>query len=162
MSTNKVSRRNKGLSTVVDELSRRGYKAVLQGQANPPVDIICYDPQKTKSVNLIVRTYNPAKKSCIVGLKAEKFFGDNFFWILAGIPLCDSSDHTEFYIIPNRVMAENVPKFHRLWLETPGRFGRIHQDNNVRIVLLSPNNSPYYWDVSSYRNNWDFIREKFN
>jgi len=159
MNSKKNSRRIKSLSAVVNELTLRGFIAIPQGRKTPNTDIIVYNPQKTKSLNLIVRTYNPEKPSCIVGPKAAHYFGENFFWILAGIPLSDSSNNPEYYIIPNRVMAENEPKYHRLWLDTPGRSGHIHKDTNMRVVLLVPNNSPFYWDVSPYFNNWNLIAE---
>lgn len=160
MNTRKISRHQKSLSAVVNELTRRGLIAIPQGRETPNTDIICYNPQKTKSVSLKVRTYNPEKSSCIVGPKAAEFFGDNFFWVLAGVPLRDSSEHLEYYIIPNKVMAENEPKFHRKWLETPGRSGRAHRDTQLRVVLLAPKDSPYYWDVLPYFDNWELIVEK--
>ena len=159
MNSRKNSRHNKSLSVVVNELTIRGLIAILQGRETPNIDIIVYNPQKTKSLNLIVRTYNPEKTSCIVGPKAAHYFGENFFWILAGIPLRDSSNYPEYYIIPNGVMAENESKYHRLWLDTPGRYGHIHKDTNIRVVLLAPDNSPFYWTVSPYFNNWDLIAE---
>lgn len=159
MSTDKISRRKTGLSAVQTQLFRRGYLAVLQGRNTPNTDIICSNRQKTKSVNIIVRTFNPERRTCIIGPKAAQFFGDNYFWILSGIPLRDSSDEPEFFIIPNRVMAENEPKYYQKWLDTPGEKGQPHADNSARVILLPPTRSPDEWDISFYLDKWVLIDE---
>ena len=45
-------------------------------------------------------------------MKAEKVFGDNFFWVLGGIPKPNTEDSFEYYVIPSAVMAENVSEAH--------------------------------------------------
>ena len=67
-----------------------------------------------------------------------KNVGPTFFWILGGIPLPNSDKPFEYYIIPSEAMALNVTKAHELWLATPGRQGRAHRDNTMRIVNLPP------------------------
>lgn len=160
MAGNSITRGNASQFFVAGELCRRGYSAVVTLGNTPNTDVLCSNLEGTRFVHIQVKTYVPGNGSCNVGVKAEKFFGDNFFWVLAGIPLPTINTFFEYYVIPNQIMAENEPKYHHLWLETPSRNGRAHQDNPVRVVLLPPSKSPFYWDISPYLNRWDLIEEK--
>ena len=91
-----------------------------------------------------------------------KNVGTTFFWVLGGIPLAGSDKPFEYYIIPSEVMAQNVAKAHNLWLSTPGKKGQAHKDNKVRTVHLPPHKSFSGWDISSYRDRWDFIEAVLN
>jgi hypothetical protein len=162
MKVNRFTRGNASRFFVAGELSRRGYPAVVTSGKSPNTHVLCSNAEGTKTVHILVRTYVPGSSSCAVGVKAEQFSGDNYFWILAGIPYPGGPGDFEYYVIPNRVMAENEPKYHRRWLETPGRNDRAHQDTNMRVVLLPPSTSPYYWDISQYRNNWGIIEDKLS
>jgi hypothetical protein len=93
-------------------------------------------------------------------MKAERCYGDNFFWVLGGIPAPDSEDLFEYFIIPSAVMAKNVAEAHQKWIETPGKDGKAHQDSMVRTVTLPPRTGFNDWDVSEYRNRWNLIEEK--
>ena len=95
-------------------------------------------------------------------MKAEKDFGENFFWVLGGIPKPNTNDQFEYYIIPASVMARNVVEAHLRWLRTPGVKGQAHKDSKVRTVHLPPRKSFSGWDVSEYLNRWDLIEEKLN
>lgn len=155
-----MMRANASRFFVAGELSRRGFSALVTTGRTSKAHVLCSNVDGTKTVHIQVRTYEPGYGSCMVGTKAGDFLGDNYFWVLAGIPNPGEPGEFEYYIIPNRVMAENEPKYHRLWLETPGRNGLAHNDNATRVVLLPPSTSPYYWDISQYHNNWDLIAEK--
>ncbi|HHX08848.1 MAG TPA: aspartate ammonia-lyase [Chloroflexi bacterium] len=157
-----ITRGNASQFFVAGELCRRGFSAVVTLGNTPNTDILCSNLEGTKFVHIQVKTYVPGIRTCSVGVKAEKFFGDNFFWVLGGIPLPESDRNFEYYIIPSRVMAENVKQRHSDWLKRPGRRGQPHNDNPVRGLLLPPRKSPYHWDISPYLNRWDLIEEKLN
>lgn len=145
---------------VVGELCRRGYSAVVTLGNTPNTDILCTNIDGTKLVNIQVKTYVPGNRTCSVGARAEKYYGENFFWVLGGIPYPDSDKGFEYYIIPSLVMAENVTQQHSAWLQRLGKKGQAHNDNKVRGVLLPPRQSPYDWDISPYLNRWDLIEDK--
>ena len=70
----------------------------------------------TKFVHIQVKTYVPGSWTCSVGRNLEKFYGENFFWILGGgIPKWGSDDPFEYYIIPSAVMAKNVKEKSDHW-----------------------------------------------
>ena len=107
-----------------------------------------------------VKTFLPATRTCSVGLKAERPFGPSFFWVLAGIPLPNSTAPFEYFIIPAADMARNVSIFHKRWLAAPGKHGRQHKDSSVRAVNVPPNNYAHLWNIEKYRDQWNLIAEQ--
>jgi len=55
-------------------------------------------------------------------------------------------------------MAREISKNHRAWLQSLGKKGQKHNDNNIRIVTLPPYKTD--WDISEYENRWDLIDQK--
>ena len=156
----KSTRGNASQFFVAGELCRRGYCAVVTLGNTPNTDILCSNVQGTKFVHIQVKTFVPGNRTCSVGLKAEKDFGESFFWVLGGIPSPSSDRAFEYYVIPASVMARNVTDAHQLWLGTPGKGGRPHNDSTVRTIGLPPFKSFSGFDVSEYLNRWDFIESK--
>jgi hypothetical protein len=89
--------------------------------------------------------------------KTKRDLGVNFFWGLGGIPLPESSEPFEYYIIPSSEMALNVKAAQEKWLATPAKNGETHKDSKVRTVSLPPFTSYTGWDISQYLNRWDLI-----
>jgi len=155
--TNKTTRGNASQFFIAGELCRRGYSAVVTLGNTPNVDILCSNTAGTRFAHIQVKTFVPGGRTCSVGVKATKVYGDSFFWVLGGIPLVGSERDFEYYIIPSRDMALNVTKSHDTWLATPGKNGQPHKDNSIRTVHLPPRTSPCGWDITEYRARWDLI-----
>ena len=132
----------------------------LSGTAN--TDILCSNVEGTKFVHVQVKTYLPGNKTCSIGQKAEKSYGDNFFWVLGGIPDPSQTAEFEFYVIPASVMSKETQEMHHRWLNTPGKDGRPHKDTSVRTTFIPPASNQYSWDISSYKNAWHLIAEKLS
>ncbi len=145
------------MNLVSTELSQRGYEVKINPKDIPDADILCFNKERTQFAKLIVKTFKPGDKSCVVGVRSEKYYANDYFWVLAGVPMPGIEEEPEYYIIPNNVMVENAQKYHRLWVETPGKHGQPHKDTVVRVVLLPPSTSPFYWDVEKYLGKWEFI-----
>src|ERR1700722_3066484 len=145
---------------VAGELCRRGWLAVVTLGNTPNTDILVSNKAGTHFVHIQVKTSVPGNKTCSVGLKAEKIFGESFFWVLGGIPTPESKRAFEYYVIPTKVMADNVASAHQLWLKAPGKNDRIRQDSSVRTVHLPLGKSFSGWDISEYRDRWDLIGAK--
>ncbi len=94
-----------------------------------------------------------------MGLKAEKYFGENFIWVLGGIPTPNSDVPFEYYIIPSKEMSKNIAISHKVWMETPGAKGQPHNDNTMRTVRLPPKTDIAGWSVEQFKNRWDLIEE---
>src|SRR5437016_5675056 len=158
----KSSRGNASQFFIAGELCRRGYSAVVTLGNTPNVDILCSNQKGTRFAHIQVKTFVPGKKTCSVGIKAMKNVGSTFFWVLGGIPTPESNRPFEYYIIPSKIMADNVSKAHEVWLSTPGKKGQSHKENPVRIVHLPPHKSVSGWDISIYRDRWDLIEKVLN
>ena len=161
-SKDKSFRGNASQFFVAGELCRRGYAAVVTLGNTPNTDILCSNREGTKFVHIQVKTFVPGSKSCSVGLKAEKNFGPRFFWIIAGIPLPDTTDPFRYYIVPSDQMALNVKSCHQKWLSEPGKKGQSHNDSKVRAVGVCETSSPIFWNISEYLNRWDLIEEQLD
>ena len=111
--SDKSTRGNASQFFVAGELCRRGYSAVVTLGNTPNTDILCSNIQGTRFVHIQVKTFIPGRRTCSVGLKAERNFGDNFFWVLGGIPEPKSQRTFEYYVIPAAAMAENVTRGHQ-------------------------------------------------
>ena len=157
----KTSRGNASQFFVAGELCRRGYSAVVTLGNTPNTDILCSNVAGTKFVHIQVKTFVPGRRTCSVGMKSEKYFGPNFFWVLGGIPEPNTDSNFEYFIIPSAIMAKKVAEANRLWLKTPGVKGQKHKTNSVRTVYLPPYKSAYSdLNLNKYRNRWDLIEKK--
>ena len=160
MTHDKSTRGNASQFFVAGELCRRGYAAVVTMGNTPNTDVLCSNIAGKKFVHIQVKTFVPGNKTCSVGQKAENDFGENFFWVLGGIPAPDSEKPFEYYIIPAAEMAMNVSKIHQKWLATPGKGGRQHQDSKLRAVNVSAKSHEFFWSVAEYKNRWDLITKQ--
>src|SRR4051794_19786376 len=157
MAHDKSHRGNASQFYVAGELCRRGYAAVVTLGNTPNTDVLCSNRAGTRFVHIQVKTFVPGTKTCSVGLKAERQFGESFFWILAGIPEPGSSLPFRYYVIPCSDMAANVSSYHRRWLLEPGKMGQQRNDNKVRAVAVAPGAAPYFWSVAAYEDQWQLI-----
>ena len=91
---NKNARGSSAQFFVAGELCRRDLVAVVTMGNTPNTDVLCSNVEGTKFVHIQVKTFPPGNQKVTVGMKAEKDFGKNFIWVLAGIPL--KEDKSEF------------------------------------------------------------------
>ena len=153
----KSARGNAGQFFVAGELCRRGYAAVVTLGSTPNTDILCSKRSGTRFAHIQVKTFVPGRKTCSVGRKAERTFGSNFFWVLAGIPEPSSTSLFEYFIVPSADMADNVRAFHKRWLGALGAKGQQRRDSSVRAVCVPPHSHRDFWTVERYRDRWDYI-----
>ncbi len=156
----KSSRGNASQFFVAGELCRRGWLAVVTMGNSPNTDILCSNKAGTRFVHIQVKTFMPGNRNWSVGQKAERGFGENFFWVLGGIPGPSSTKAFEYYVIPSNDMAEAISHEHDLWIKTPGRKNQAHKDNAMRVVAIPPAKAFGGWDISPYQDRWDLIGER--
>ena len=143
-------------------LCSRGYAAVLTMGNCPNTDILCSNEEGTKFVHIQVKTFRPDDGDCSVGKKAEKEYGNNFFWVLAGIPTMKLKQDFSYYIIPSSVMARNVKESHEIWFNAPGKKGQHHAETSFCSVQIPPRKNENGWNIERYLNRWDLIEEKLD
>lgn len=163
---NKNHRANASQFFVAGELCRRKLVAVVTMGNCPNTDILCSNKEGTKFMHIQVKTFRPGDKTCSVGLKSMKNYGDNFFWVLGGIPQSANQELTEqyknfkYFIISAKEMSKNVSESYKIWLKTPGRNGRIHKENKMITISLPPRKNINGWQLDNYLNRWDLIEKK--
>ena len=162
MGENKNARGSSAQFFVAGELCRRNLVAVVTMGNTPNTDILCSNTEGTKFVHIQVKTYVPGNKTVTVGQKAEKDFGKNFIWVLAGIPKPESDKDFEFYIVPSDAVAKNVKQSHQMWLNGEGEVksrGKVRKDSNMRCINIPPSLSNNGWSIEEYKNRWDIIEK---
>lgn len=144
---------------VAGELCRRELVAVITLGNCPNTDILASNASGTRFCHVQVKTFVPGNRTVSVGMKAEKDYGSHFFWVLAGIPLPDSS------------MASSFSSCHRQkWRaqsETAFNFGHLARvlKGSSEILLLTkyahyispPRAEKNGWSLVPYRNDWQRI-----
>ena len=144
---------------VAGELCRRGFVAVVTLGNCPNTDILCSDVEGKSFVHIQVKTFVPGNQTCSVGMKAEKDYGNRFFWVLGGIPTPDMDKTIEYYVIPSSIMSKNIRAEFQDWVRSPGKRKSHDSNNQVRTVHLPPfKNKRHEW-ISEYKNRWDLVEE---
>jgi len=143
--------------SVAAELCLRNVVAVITMGNCPNTDILCSDIDGKKFVHIQVKTFVPGNATCSLGEKAEINYGDNFFWVLAGIQPAECKDPSRYYIIPSPVMAAEIARNHQTWLKTPGKNGKVHNETTFRGIELPPRKNHTGWSIEKYKNAWDLI-----
>lgn len=145
---------------VAGEICRHGFVAVPTLGNCPNTDVLCSNAEGTKFVHVQVKTFRPGDKTCMVGFKAEKSYGPNFFWVLGGIPEPDRIKDFEYYIIPAAIMSQQIRESHRIWSNTPGKKGQKHNhETTARALVLPPGKNHNGWKIDEYKNRWDLIEQ---
>ncbi len=144
---------------VAGELCRRELVAVVTMGNTPNTDILCSNSEGTKFVHIQVKTYVPGNSKVTVGIKAEKNYGKNFIWVLAGIPKPNTNKEFEYYVIPSSEVSKKVSKAHAMWLADEGRNGHVRQNTDIRTIHIPPRLSYSGWNIEKYKNKWNIIED---
>jgi hypothetical protein len=141
-----------GAHFVAAELCQRGIIATVTSRNTEGIDILASNQQGSKSVSIQVKTSGPElrksySRSWILNNKAEKNFSDNLFYVFVDLKL--GNEKPDCYVVPSKEVANYVTKSHSEWLKTPGRNGKKHNDNNMRLFEIDDKQIPLYlnrWD----------------
>ncbi len=143
---------------VAAELCRRGLVAVVTLGNCPNTDILVSNAAGTRFVHVQVKTFVPGGRTCSVGKKAEIDGGEQFYWVLAGIPAPDSTGPFEYFVIPAKEISTNVRQNFELWAGAPGKQGQQRdRQQAVRTIRLPPGAEANGWTVAPYRDKWSLI-----
>ncbi|UQD55759.1 hypothetical protein [Flavobacterium sp. K5-23] len=121
-----------GTYYVAAELSRRGYIALITLKNTAGVDILASSEDSFKSIGIQVKTNQHNKrKGWLLSKKNEDVHSDNLIFVFVNMK--KDGERPNFYIISSVKLAEEVRKGHVNWLETPGKNGKEHNDNPMRM-----------------------------
>ena len=157
---------------VLSQLLRRGWIAALAPSGAPNMDILVTDRNSKKLCAIQVKTRRGGiekGKGWPMRPKHESIIADDLFYVFVDLGK-QSTDPTNSYILPSMVVADRIRRDHRVWLATPGRGGRPHQDSNMRRFPLDNSNIkpinqagktlieqyPPGW-LNQYHENWSIL-----
>jgi hypothetical protein len=129
---------------VAAELSRRGYVASVTLRNVRGIDILASNVDATKTVGIQVKTNQGSDKEWILSKKAETEIAENLFYIFVNL---NGGAIPEYHIVPRNIVAQYLRENHHNWLQTPGRGGRPHVDNPVRIFADRERTYLGRWDM---------------
>lgn len=158
---------------VLAELIKRGVIAAKAPEGSPNMDIVTTDLEGNRLVALQVKTRRDRgnDKGWHMKAKHETISSEKLFYVFVDVG-AEPLDTVQFYIVPSEVVAYVIRTSHAIWLHSPGRNGRTHNDSDMR--RLKPAYGPYetkddesrgflakYGNASNwletYRNAWHLI-----
>lgn len=121
------------------------------------VDVLASSLDGSKVVTIQVKTTtgDPMKKhpkrtiGWMLSEKHENVQSKNLFYVF--VYLKPANEMPEFYIVPSTVVASHIKARHQEWLREPGRNGRKHNENIMRVFDMDDD------ELSGYLNGWDVL-----
>ena len=142
----KISIGNAGEYFVAGELERRGFTVAIPMSNVKDFDILAIDRSTYKQFAIQVKTTGYRQKKWTLSKKSENLQGENIIYFFVSL---NELDVPEYHIVPSKIVAEIVKRSHQKWLNTPGRQGQPHNDNNIRN----------FFDINDeYLNRWDYLK----
>ena len=141
-----ISTGNAGEYFVAGELERHGFTVAVPMSNVKDFDILAIDRSTYKQFAIQVKTTGYRQKKWTLSKKSENLQGDNIIYFFVSL---NELDVPEYHIVPSKTVAEIVKRSHQEWLNTPGRQGQPHNDNNIRN----------FFDINDkYLNRWDYLK----
>jgi len=143
-----------GTYFVAAELSQLGYVATVTSRNTEGIDILAANRDGSKAVSIQVKTSRDDlresfSRSWIMQEKHENIYSDHLFYVFADLK---PNEKPDLYVVPSKVVADYIKKTHQEWLKTPGRGGRKHKENPMRLFeILNEKDAP------KYLNRWDLL-----
>ena len=151
---------------VLSHLLRRGWIAALAPDGAPNMDILVTDENNEKLCAIQVKTRRDIGRDRGWHMKAkhETLIAEDLFYVFVDVGK-HPSDTTVCHILPSGVVADCIRDTHQVWLETPGKGGKPHQDSTMRRLLpdysrIKPIKESGRTTINRYRAGWlDSYRE---
>lgn len=124
-----ISTGNAGEYFVAGELERHGFTVAVPMSNVKDFDILAINRKTFEQYAIQVKTTGYKKKKWTLTKKNEKLEGDNIIYFFVSL---NQLDQPEYHIVPSKAVAEYVRKSHQEWLDTPGKHGQPHNDNDLR------------------------------
>ena len=145
---------------VLSQLLRRGWIAALAPDGAPNMDILVTDENNNKLRAIQVKTRRDIgrDKGWHMKIKHESMIVDDLFYVFVDVGK-QPSDPTTSYILPSKVVADCIQRCYQVWLNTPGKGGRVHKDNKLRRLLpdhshIRPITEEGIATINQYRSGW--------
>lgn len=135
---------------VAAELSRRKWYTALTFKNTPDIDILCSNGNKIVEIQCKSTNNLKTRKAWLLSKKSENWKGINKFYIFIDLNLFEMPI---FYVLPSQLVCDNLKSGHQKWLNTPGKHGQKHKDQNMRIFPNKIND----FNLDEFKNNWELL-----
>ena len=140
-----ISTGNAGEYFVAGELERHGFTVAVPMSNVKDFDILAIDRDTHKQFAIQVKTTGYKQKKWTLSKKNEDLLGDNIFYFFVSL---NEMDSPEYHIVPSKTVAETLKRSYQEWINTPGKHGKPHNDNNIRN---------FYDTNDVFLNRWDLL-----
>lgn len=142
-----------GAHFVAAELSQRGFVATLTSRNTEGIDVLASSTDGSKTVSIQVKTSGAEQrenytKNWMLKRKHENIYSDNLFYVF--VDLKPSNEKPDFYIVPSKVVAEYIKRYHVEWLKTKSKTGKEHKDTDMRRFKICDDTT-----ASKYLSKWE-------
>jgi hypothetical protein len=130
---------------VAAELSRRGYMFSITLKNTKGIDVLVSNENSKKLAGVQVKTNNSNRKAWVLNKKAEELAEDNFIYVFTNLK--ELGQLPDYYIVPSQIVAKYVKKEHKEWLNTPGKNGQAHRENDMRMFRDENEEFKNKWEI---------------
>jgi hypothetical protein len=130
---------------VAAELSRLGYIASISLRNTRGIDILATNQGGSRSVTLQCKTSQRPQKRWVLNEKSQDFVSRTHFYVF--VLLSAVGERPRYHIVPSRDVANRLKADHKKWITTPGKGGRKHVDNAVRVFTDEEDRYLERWDL---------------
>lgn len=143
-----ISNGNAGEYYVAAELERWGFSVAVPMSNVPTFDLLAIDRNNyNHQIAIQVKTNGNSNKSeWMLSKKDELRHEKNFFYIFVKFY---NNEAPSYHIVPADIVSTTIHNNHTAWLNTPGKNGQQHQDQNMRKFIDKDN---------KYKDRWDLLR----
>ena len=130
---------------VAAELSRRGYIASISLRNTRGIDILATNQDGSRSVTIQCKTSQRPQKRWVLNEKSQDFVSSTHFYVF--VLLGVAGERPQYHVVPSREVANSLKADHKKWINTPGKGGRKHVDNSVRVFADKDDEYLERWDL---------------
>jgi len=130
---------------VAAELSRRGHIASISLRNTRGIDILATNQDGSRSVTIQCKASQKTQKRWVLSDKSEAFVSSTHFYVF--VLLGAAGERPRYHVVPSRVVAKHLKADHKKWINTPGKGGRMHVDNPVRVFTDMDDKYLDRWDL---------------
>lgn len=130
---------------VAAELSRRGYIASISLRNTRGIDVLATNQDGSLSVTIQCKTSQRPQKRWVLNDKSEGFVARTHFYVF--VLLGATEERPQYHVVPSRDVATYLKADHKRWMSTPGKGGRKHMDNSVRVFADKDDEYLERWDL---------------
>ena len=127
-------------------LSANGFTTTITLGRAEKFDIIAVDNKTKKTLLIQVKTLSGEGPQFRMSPKNAEIEEKNFYYFFVRLNNLRKEQEPDYWIFPNKLVAQYVKEGHKKWLKTPGMHGQKHNDGPWRSFRIkSDKYTPKNW-----------------